>query len=129
MAKEFKRSDRIADLIQHEIAGLIRNELAASANGLVTVSAVRVSPDLSLASIFYTVIGSDENRKHAGARLDELRGEFRYQLSQSVALRRVPKLRFIFDVSVENGANLSALIDKAVAEDRRRAAAEEDRKE
>jgi len=111
MPKEFGRNRRVADLIQRELATLIQREMDARQFGLITVSAVDVSPDLLHAKVFVTSLRDDADKDALLGVLNERAGHFRHELAQSSTLRTTPKLHFIFDSSIEYGSRLSALID------------------
>lgn len=115
MAQGSKRLDRISDLVKQELAALIRTELRDPRLGMVSVIDVRVSRDLSHADVFITVMGADV--KDSVAALNKAAGYLRSLLAKTVNLRSTPKLRFIYDETIERGRHLSALIDEAVAQD------------
>ena len=122
MAKEYSRTQRIGDQMQRELAQLIRREIKDPRVGLVTITAVEVSRDVSHAKIFITVMGQDSAADIAQNLkvLNDASGFLRMQLGRSMQLRNVPQLHFHFDASVSRGAHLSALIERAVAEDSQR---------
>ncbi|PZP64037.1 MAG: 30S ribosome-binding factor RbfA [Azospira oryzae] len=113
------RAQRVAREIQRELAVLIRDELKDPRIGMVTLTGVELSADLSYARVYYSSLrGRDDKETTEGLRnaTPFLRG----LLGQRLRLRTVPELRFIFDESVEGGMRLSRLIDEAVASDRSR---------
>ncbi|MCO7515485.1 30S ribosome-binding factor RbfA [Pseudomonas guariconensis] len=120
MAKEYSRTQRIGDQMQRELAELIRREVKDPRVGLVTITAVDVSRDLGHAKVFITVMGADgsdavgQSLKALGSAASFLR----LQLGKVMKLRSVPQLHFHFDESISRGAHLSALIERAMAEDR-----------
>lgn len=111
MPKEYSRSSRVAELVQRNLAVLIPKYLQDADVGLVTVSNVDVSPDLKNAKIFVTSIGNTIENDQVAARLNELAGQFRHDLAQSLILRSVPHLQFKFDHALERANRLTALID------------------
>ncbi|HBR97532.1 MAG TPA: 30S ribosome-binding factor RbfA [Gammaproteobacteria bacterium] len=114
MARDYPRSYRVADQIQREIVPLIRDELKdPRVSPLLTISAVEVTRDLSIATIFYTVLNEDQLEATDEA-LQEGLGAMRHLLSKRLTLRAVPILRFVYDTSMEEGSRLSGLIDAAV---------------
>lgn len=122
MPKEYSRTQRIGDQMQRELAQLIQREIKDPRLGLVTITAVNVSRDLSHAKIFITVMGQEENEEtitQSVRILKEAAGFLRTQLGKAMQLRSVPQLSFSYDASVRRGAELSALIERAVAEDRK----------
>jgi ribosome-binding factor A len=119
MAKEYSRTQRIGDQMQRELAQLIRREVKDPRVGLVTITAVDVSRDVGHAKVFITVMGQDsaEDIKQSIKVLNSAAGFLRMQLGKEMKLRSVPQLHFHYDESVTRGAHLSALIERAVAED------------
>jgi ribosome-binding factor A len=119
MAKEYSRTQRIGDQMQRELAQLIRREVKDPRVGLVTITAVEVSRDVGHAKVFITVMGQDSAQDIAQSIkvLNSAAGFLRMQLAKEMKLRSVPQLHFHYDESVTRGAHLSALIERAVAED------------
>jgi len=115
MPRTSSRLDRISDLLKQELALMIQTELRDPRLGMVSVLAVKVSRDLAHADVFITVLGAEP--AEAVAALNKAAGMLRSLLAKSVNLRATPRLRFIFDESVERGRRISALIDEAVAQD------------
>ena len=112
MAKEFSRSDRVAEQIQREIADLLQFEVKDPRVGMVTVTEVEVSGDMAHAKIYYSAkAGSAELQKG----LEKSAGFLRSQLGKRMLLRTVPQLHFIYDASIDRGMRLSQLIDEALA--------------
>lgn len=115
MPKEFSRKDRVAELLQRELAWLIQQEIKDPRLGMITVSAVEVSKDLAHAKVYVTVLGDDEMKiKQSIQILNDAAAYLRTQLWHKLKMRSVPELRFLFDESIRYGNRLSALIDKAV---------------
>jgi ribosome-binding factor A len=113
--KAFPRSKRVAQQIQRALSELIRREVRDPRLGMVTLTEVRMSPDLSYAQIYYSVLGADMDKAQEilNAAAEMLRGP----LGRALKLRHAPELRFVADELIESGARLSALINKAVSED------------
>ncbi|QBQ55014.1 30S ribosome-binding factor RbfA [Nitrosococcus wardiae] len=114
MSQEFSRTRRIGELLQRELAQLIQKELKDPRVKLVTVSHVGVSPDLRQAKVYVTFLGGEKNIQQQLAVLNKAAGFLQHGLSQRVELRVIPRLRFVYDDSIERGRHLSALIDEAV---------------
>lgn len=124
MPKEFSRTQRVADFIKQELASLIQRELRdPRIGGMVSVTAVQVSRDMSHATVYATVLGKDSEAEAAEsmAALNHAAGFLRTQIAKINNARTTPKLRFVFDSSIGRGARISKLIDDAVAVDRERA--------
>ena len=121
MAKEYTRTQRIGDQMQRELALLIQREIKDPRLGLVTITDVNVARDLSHAKVFITVLGKDSSEDIAQnlGILNEASGFLRQQLGRAMKLRTIPQMRFHYDESIRRGSELSALIERAVSEDRR----------
>lgn len=120
MAKVYSRTQRIGDQIQRELAQMIPREVKDPRLGFVTITAVEVSRDVGHAKVFVTVMGENDVEKiQQNVRvLNDAAGYLRMLLGKAMKLRSVPQLHFHYDESVQRGAHLSALIERAVAEDR-----------
>ncbi|WP_313514002.1 30S ribosome-binding factor RbfA [Pseudomonas sp.] len=120
MAKEFSRTQRIGDQMQRELALLIQREIKDPRLGLVTITAVEVSRDLSHAKVFITVMGQEDDQIKSNLKiLQDAAGFLRMHLGKAMKLRTVPQMHFHYDASIRRGVELSALIERAVAEDRK----------
>lgn len=120
MAKEYSRTQRVADYLQRELAALIQHEVRDPRVGMVSITGVNVSRDLGHARIYVTVLGCD-TAEDAGDSLEALNkaaGFLRSQLSRDSSMRSVPQLRFYFDSSVGQGRHLEDLIRRAADADR-----------
>ncbi len=116
MAKEFSRARRVSDQIQRELAGIIQLEMKDPRLGMVTVSAVEVTRDMSYAKVFVTFLGLDSQKEidEALEILNEASGFLRTLLAKAMRLRATPQLRFQYDSSLRQGRKLSSLIDQAM---------------
>jgi len=123
MPRDFSRAARIADQIQRDLSELIRKELKDPRVGLVTITSVEVTRDLSHAKVYVTTLAGAESGERSIQALQHAAGFLRTQLSQTLKVRSIPQLHFVYDASVERGARLSQLIDQAVAGEGARAAA------
>lgn len=123
MAREFSRTQRIAEQLQRELAQLIQQEVKDPRLGMVTVNGAKISKDLSYADVYITVLGVDESEEQIKTSikiLNNAAGFLRGRLSRQIKLRVMPQLRFHYDASVARGNQLSALINQAVKEDQQR---------
>lgn len=108
------RTTRLADQIQRDLSGIIRLELKDPRIGLVTITGVELSPDMTHAKVFVTVLGDDDKTEETLATLRRAAGFLRSELAHGLGTRVTPELHFVFDESVVRGARLSQLIDDAV---------------
>ena len=114
--QEFSRSERIGAEMARELAYLLRDAAKDRRLAEVTIQEVRVTRDLSHAKVYFTVLDRD-HAKQMGKILAHAAGFLRRRLAEVMKLRTVPELHFIYDVSIEEGQRLSALIEQAVARD------------
>lgn len=115
--KPYKHSERVADLVKRELAIIIQRKKDNPLFSGVTITYLRISPDLSQATVFFTVLDKERVNETLEA-LNRAAGFFHRLLFKSLKVRRVPKLHFIYDESIAHGQKLSALIDQAMAEDK-----------
>ena len=101
-----QRLIRVNELVKREISDVLHTRYQ-SESVYITVSEVRVSPDLRNARVYYSVLGDDEQRRKAGAFLKNRR-----QLSKRIVLKYLPHLRFVFDQSIERGSRLNDIMNE-----------------
>jgi len=119
MPKDYSRTLRIGDQIQRELALMIPREVKDPRLGFVTITAVEVTRDLGHAKVFITLMSDDADKIQQSLDiLHEASGLLRTRLGQAIKLRSLPQLHFYFDESIVRGARLSALIERAVSEDK-----------
>ena len=99
--------------MQRELADLLARELRDPRVGMITITSVDVSPDISHAKVFFTMLEKDnlEDTLHG---LRRAAGFLRSQLAKRIKLYTTPELRFEYDESVERGDHLSRLIDSVM---------------
>ena len=110
------RPDRVAEEIRQEIGQLLTREVQDPGVGFITITRVKVSPDLQLARVYYTQIGDDKARKNTVKALARVTPFLRRQIGSRLRLRRVPELVFHFDESVENQERIERILLELEAE-------------
>ena len=120
------RTRRIGEQLRRELADLIRSELRDPRLALISMTSIEVSRNLSYARIFVTLVGDAAQRQELVEALNLAAPLLRRELGKRLHLRTIPKLDFRYDEVTEQGARLSALIDAALADDRRHHAADSD---
>ena len=105
------RTRRVAALIRRALADIIRDRLPDQGLGLLSITAVEITRDLSRATIFITILGEEEDQKRAIEILNEESSALRHELSRTLNLRHTPEIEFRYDFSIERGVRLSRLID------------------
>jgi ribosome-binding factor A len=117
VSREFERSSRLGERIRRVLADLIRKDLDDRRVALVSITAVEVARDLAHAKVYYSFLGSDEQREVVHEALVGAAGHLRSGLAKSLVSRTVPALEFVYDDSIARGARLDQLIAAARARD------------
>jgi len=89
---------------------MLAREIHDPGIGFVTLTYVKVSPDLQVARVYYTTIGDDRARRETRKALDRATPFLRRQLASRIRLRRVPELHFQFDESVEKQDRIEKIL-------------------
>ena len=113
--KGFSRKDRVSEQIRRELAELIRTELKDPRVGMVSITDVEVTADYAHAKIFFSTLAGSEHVAEVMTGLQKASGFLRRELGKRISIHMTPQLHFVFDESLERGADLSQLIQKAVA--------------
>ncbi|KAB1643602.1 30S ribosome-binding factor RbfA [Gulosibacter chungangensis] len=111
------RAARLADRIKVLVAKILERGIRDPRLGFVTLTDVRVTGDLQHATIFYTVYGTDEERKSSAVALKRATGRIRSEVGKNLNIRLVPTIEFVHDALPENAAHLEDLLAKAKAQD------------
>jgi ribosome-binding factor A len=117
------RVRRVADRIRVIVAEMLERRIKDARLGFVTVTDVRVTGDTQHATIFYTVLGDDEQRKASGAALESAKGLIRSEVGGQLGMRHTPTLEFILDALPDSAAHIEDLLAKARRSDAEVAAA------
>jgi ribosome-binding factor A len=113
--KGFARRDRISEQIRRELADLIHTELKDPRVGMISLTGVEVSADYAHAKVFFSSLSGREHLDSVLAGLQKAAGFLRRELGRRITIHNTPQLHFIFDESLERGADLSKLIQQAVS--------------
>jgi len=110
-----QRPERLEDQVHFLLSTLVQRELRDPELGFVTLTAVRLSPDRSVARVYFTVLppnGGDQEAQDAITRkaLGRSAGFLRTQLAARLKMKRVPELRFFPDGTLEDGNHLETLL-------------------
>jgi ribosome-binding factor A len=110
MPREFFRSDRVAAQFKRELAELLRTEFKNPQLGMVTLSDVEVTRDMSLIKAYVSFLGATETPQKCVKALNQFVPRLRHGLSGRIRLRVMPELRFIYDDSIERGMRMEELL-------------------
>jgi len=111
------RTERVAEEIRHRIADVLKKELAGPSLGLVTVTRVRISPDLKYAKIYLSFIGNKEPAESCIEKVNFRKKQIRMGLSRKLTLRFMPELSFYYDDTIEYASRIDELIKQIHKDD------------
>jgi ribosome-binding factor A len=111
-----KRSDKIAETIHEVISALLIKGVKDPRIGFTTITGVKVADDLHLATVFFSVIGTDEEKKATTDGLNSARGFMRKELAKALRMRYVPEVVFKYDSSLEYGHHIDTLLNEISAD-------------
>ena len=111
------RARRLADRIQQIVAEMLERRIKDPRLGFVTVTDARLTNDLRDATVYYTVYGTDGERKNTAAALESAKGVIRSEVGRQTGLRHTPSLAFVPDVLPDNVRHVDELLAEARARD------------
>jgi len=111
------RARKLAERIKVLVAEALEKAVKDPDLGFVTITEVKVTPDLQHAQVFYTVYGSDEDRAKTNEIIKRNTGRIRGEVGHNLTIRLTPTLEFIADELPENAAHLNDLLAEARARD------------
>jgi ribosome-binding factor A len=107
-----KRTQRVADLLVHEVAQILQREVKDPRVGFVTLTGAKVSPDLHYAWIYYTVLGEGTAREDTKKGLASATPFIRREIAPRLRLKATPAIRFVYDEAVDRGFRLEELLQE-----------------
>lgn len=117
------RTERVAQLIQREVASILQRDFAGQLQPMVTVTDARVTPDLSIAYLHVSVLGNTAQERQATFRhLKELAPQIRQALASSIRhqMRTIPEVEFFLDETYQRAQRMETLLDRIHEERARR---------
>jgi len=106
------RPDRVADQIRSELALLLSREVHDPGIGFVTLTRVRLSPDLQQARVHYTVLGDEKARTNSAKALGRATPFLRRQIGSRLRLKRTPELQFLYDNSIAGQDRIEQILNE-----------------
>jgi ribosome-binding factor A len=110
------RPQRVGDQLRVEIAELLARVVQDPGIGFLTITHVKVTPDLQQARVYYTTLGDEQARKESRRALERVTPFLRRHIGQRLRLKRVPELQFFFDETVERGDRIEQILQELRAE-------------
>jgi ribosome-binding factor A len=120
------RTARIGEQIRTAVAQLLAREVRDPGIGFVTITDVKVTPDLQQARVHYTTMGDEKVRRESQRALERATPMLRRHLGRSLRLKRVPELQFFFDESIERLDRIERILQELDAERNARPTADDD---
>ncbi len=105
------RLQRVSELIR-EVLGDIMKKVKDPRVGFFTITDVQVSPDLSSARVYVSLLSEGEDREKAMKGLESASGFMRHELGKEIKLRKTPRLSFIFDEGIERGMKILNILNQ-----------------
>ena len=115
-----RRGERVNHTIRRELGVLIEGLNDPRLSPVISVTAVEVNRDLSVAKVYVSVLGTDMERSDAIDGLRSAANRLRMEVSKRIVIRTMPKLSFFSDDTLQTGADIDQLIDRVIAQDSRR---------
>ncbi len=117
---QYSRALRVQDLLKKEISQIILEMLKDPQIGFVTITGVEVTADLKSAKVFYSVLGTLQQRQDTASALSRARGFIQAEINRRVRMKRVPQISFEFDGSLEYGDRIEKIIEELHQEEKKR---------
>ncbi len=109
--RRFKRSERVGDLIHHEVSNILLRDIKDPRLDMVSITGAKVSDDLRHAVIFYSVIGGEERWIEVGKGFESSKGFIKRELGKRLKMKYMPDLRFEEDRSLESGNRIDRILE------------------
>lgn len=103
---------RVQDLLREEISLIVQQELRDPGLGFVTIVDVRLSEDLKLAKVYFSIYGSDEEKENTVAALKRSKGYIKFLLGKRVKLKYMPELNFVPDDTLERVQRIGEILSR-----------------
>ncbi|HHX79686.1 MAG TPA: 30S ribosome-binding factor RbfA [Acholeplasmataceae bacterium] len=104
------KQERLEKAIERELGNILFSEIKDDRLKYVTFTKVTLTGDLSIATVYYTVRGNEEQKAATSKNLQDAKGFIRTALSKSLKVRKVPELRFKYDESLEYGERIEKIL-------------------
>jgi ribosome-binding factor A len=108
----FSRADRVSGLIQELLSDLLKKSIHDPRLEMTTITKVKMSPDLKLARIYFTIYGDRKKSEDAADGFESARGFIKRNLARNLRLRYMPDLKFFYDESFDYGLHIDQLLKK-----------------
>lgn len=104
------KKERLEKILEREISQIIFSEVKDDRLKFVTITKVALTNDLSIATVYYSVLGDEEQKQVTSTNLQEAKGFIKSVLAKRLEIRKIPDLRFKFDDSFDEGNKIEAIL-------------------
>lgn len=104
------RIERVEKIIEREIGNILLTEVKDQRLRYVTITNVRLTGDLSIATVYYTILGDEDQIASTRINLEDAKGHIRSLLSKKLDLRKTPELKFKYDESLAYGNKIEEIL-------------------
>jgi len=115
----FSRADRVGGLIQEVLSNLLKKDIHDPRLKMATITNVRMSRDLKLARIYFSIYGDNSKAEAAAKGFESARGFIKRSLARKLSLRYMPDLTFFYDESFDYGSHIDELLKRVLTENGR----------
>ena len=110
--KPFARADRVSGLIHEALSKLLQKSVNDPRLESVSITGIKMSPDLKLAKIYFVISGHASSKEEAFAGFKKAKGFIKYTLARNLKLRYMPDLQFYYDDSIDYGFHMNSVLKK-----------------
>jgi ribosome-binding factor A len=111
------RPERVGEAIRDELSTLLARDVHDPGIGFITLTTVKVAPDLQLARVYYTSMGDEKALRETAKALGRATPFLRRQVAQRLRLRRAPELQFFYDESIARQDRIERILQDLKAEE------------
>ena len=115
--KQYKRSTRLSEQLKRDLSETWERDYAEFTPGMLSFTQVRLTDDLRYATVYYSHLGTQEQKDKAEELLQREAGSLRRKVGKGMRVRRIPEFTFKFDPSIEEGFRIEKLLNEIKASD------------
>ncbi len=112
MSGETVRQRKIGDQVKRLVSQILAQKVKDPRKGMVTITHVKMSGDLRIASVYYTVMGGEKEKEEAAKMLESAKNFIRGEIAPHLKLRFIPELRFFYDDTLDYSMHIEELLKK-----------------
>ena len=115
--RQFKRSKRVGSQMLRDVRNLLELECASNLSAMVTFTEVEITDDLRFATIYYSVLGNEDQKTETSRYFNKNRNRIQFKLGRMLNIKVIPEISFKFDPSIERGMRIEQLLNEISKED------------